>query len=498
MAVRELDDQRQHRRLAHRFSASGAGWVVSAFLTSRVLAALAGVRFDDQWLPMAWQFIDTDLLENDLVTSVWLSHTQPPLFNLGLGLVLKFSPLPTAVSFQMIFLALGLVLALTVLALARALGCRRTTSIIVAIVTTCSPATLLYENWLFYTYPTTVLVTFLALTIERWVRTGKPLWFIGICVIAGTVALTQALFHPVWFVAVVVLAWLARRPSQSRTAAIAVAALVLALLLVVVVKNQVVAGVPGTSSWSGMNLFRVTVEQLPADERDALVADGELSELSTVPSFSNYADYEPFTAPCEPSSGAPILAESVKSTRYVNFNYQCFGPIFRQAQDDALVAIREDPGAAARAQVASWQLSFMPTGDYQSLTPNRPALQSYDDLYRSIVLLTVPLPPFVELPSDIGGLYADDVPFSVTIVIALVVLVVATFRALGRWRRAGSDSVTATTVYIGLTTAFVFVAGNAFEIGENNRFRSAVEPLMFVVLAAAIDRWLVRRKATAS
>ena len=483
-------------RLGNRLVSSGATWALAAFVVSRVLAMIAGVRFDDQWIPKAWQFIDPELLRSDLLSSVIFSHTQPPLFNLGLGLVLKYSPLPEAFSFQLVFLALGLVLVLSVLALTRALGARRNSAIIATILITCSPATLLYENWFFYTYPTTVLVTVVAVAIERWVRTGRPAWFVAVCATTAMVSLTQSLFHPLWFVAVVGLAWFARPPAAARGLAIAAIAISAGLVLGVVVKNQVVIGEPGMSSWVGMNAFRVTVEQLPPDLRDRMVADGRLSPQSQVRSFSNYADYAVVADPCVPTSDQPVLAESVKSTRYVNFNYECFGPVFREAQRDAVAALRADPGAVARAQVASWQLSFMPTGDYQYLGSNRSALQMYDDLYRSVVLLTVPLPAAVDLPTDLGGFYRDDIPFSLTIVIALVVVVVAAFRSVARWRRDRTNSRAVAMIYIGMTTLLVFVVGNGFEIGENNRFRSAVEPLMLTVLAVGIDRILPRREGS--
>jgi hypothetical protein len=488
-----LTEHRRRRRLLATFSSTGAWWVLGAFVVSRVAAAAAGVRFDDQWIPKAWQFIDPSLLEDQLLESVALSHTQPPLFNLTLGLVQELSPLSTAVSLQLLFLVAGVALALSVLYVARAIGCRRTTAIVVSIVVVCSPSALLYENWFFYTYPTTVLVTGAAACLAAWVRHGRPIWFVALCLAAGAAALTQALFHPLWFAATVGLAWLARPPVSGRALAIGVAAFVAVLLAAVIVKNQALVGVPATSSWAGMNLFRVTVEQLPADERAELIAEGRLSAASQVPSFSDYQAYEDVMPPCEPSRDEPVLSEQVKSTGFVNFNYECFGPVFRQAQRDALEAVRADPAAAARAQIASWQLSFMPSQDYQYLAPNRPAIEPFDDLYRSTVLLTVPTPALVDLPTDLGGTYVDGNPFSLTILVALVVVVAMAVRAAGRWRRGGADPAIVTLVYIGVTTLYVFVAGNGLEIGENNRFRYAVEPLMLVVLALAIERYVVSR-----
>ena len=71
--------------------------LVVAYGISRVWAAVAGVRYDDVVLhgtPLTdkWQLLDVHLLRTDLVDSVWHLNSQPPLFNLYCGLLLK---LPT-------------------------------------------------------------------------------------------------------------------------------------------------------------------------------------------------------------------------------------------------------------------------------------------------------------------------------------------------------------------------------------------------------------------
>jgi hypothetical protein len=38
------------------------------------------------------------------------------------------------------------------------------------------------------------------------------------------------------------------------------------------------------------------------------------------------------------------------------------------------------------------------------------------------------------------------------------------------------------------------LVANAFEVGENNRFRFVTDPLVFAFLAALAVRWLARRR----
>ena len=61
-----------------------------------------------------------------------------------------------------------------------------------------------------------------------------------------------------------------------------------------------------------------------------------------------------------------------------------------------------------------------------------------------------------------------------------------------RWRRDGATTTRATLAAISALTVFVFAVGTAFEIGENERFRYMVEPIMFILLARVATELLNR------
>ena len=124
--------------------------LAGAFVISRLAAFLAGVRFDAGFLDLALQHLDNAMLRDHLVESIWYLHTQPPLWNLVLGLVLDFSPLDPGVSFGLLFLTLGAVLVGVTYRLLVRLRVRRLVALVATIVITCSPTTIHYENWLSY------------------------------------------------------------------------------------------------------------------------------------------------------------------------------------------------------------------------------------------------------------------------------------------------------------------------------------------------------------
>src|SRR5690606_22626116 len=118
-------------------------------------------RFDVSPFGGFWHLIDPDLLRERLAESLFYLHSQPPLFSLWLGIYAKLFPDEAAFgrAFALSYLALAVLHALLLVGLARALGLRGWLSFLPAALFTASPSVLLYESFLFYSYPVLVLVS---------------------------------------------------------------------------------------------------------------------------------------------------------------------------------------------------------------------------------------------------------------------------------------------------------------------------------------------------
>lgn len=468
--------------------------LAAAFVVSRVLYAVAGVRFDVAGLDYASQLVDPDLLQERLFESLWYLHSQPPGFNLLVGGVLKLSPFPDAASLQVVYLALGAVLLWGLYDLGRQLLLGRWVAVAVAVVVGCGPVVVLYENWLAYEYPLAVLLVLLVDATARWVRRGRPVALAAVAGLAAVATLSRSLLHPVWLVAVVVFALAARRPERWTWPSVAAVAVPLLVVGGVMVKNQVLFGSPELSSWFGFNVHKVTVDSLPVDVRDRLVADGVIS-----------ADEPP---DCDVRrDDVPVLAEKFKrgwrgeEAQIRNFNYECLPPYFDDLAADAWAAARAEPGWAAKGVVGSFEVWAGPATFYPGIVPNRRRIDRIEEAYRRTVLLAFPWDPPVALPAAWGvGASAPDEEFhlSLTIVGATAVVLVAGVAATVQWWRRRSLTPARAALLMGAgTVAFVTFAGNLFEHGENNRFRFIVEPLTLVlavaVVAGAVRAWQRRR-----
>jgi hypothetical protein len=70
-------------------------WVSIVFLSSQLLAYLLGIRFAGSLriiIEPFWQYLDPLILKTDLLRGLYYLHSQPPLFNWLLGVILQLFP----------------------------------------------------------------------------------------------------------------------------------------------------------------------------------------------------------------------------------------------------------------------------------------------------------------------------------------------------------------------------------------------------------------------
>lgn len=481
-----------------RREAPALGAVLAAWGLTRLLAVWAGVRFDAGMLEYGSQIMDPELLTHEMTETIWYLHAQPPLFNLGIALVLR-SGLPVVGTLHAVYLAFGLALAVGCYVLARLLGLGRTGAAVLAVVVVASPPAILYESWLSYEYPAAALVVWACVAVGAWVRSGSAWALAAVGLLGATTVLTRSMFHPLWLVGLLGVALLARRPERWRPALVAA---VVPVLLVggVVVRNQVLFGTTELSTWFGFNLHRVLVDPLPEDVRQGLRDDGTL----TAP---------PAVEPCEVSRpDVAVLAEPLKrgprgEAGYPNHNWECAIAWHDALGEDAVAALRAEPRQAARAWASGAGLAGSPSTLYFALVENRAHIEGADTAYRRVVLGDVAWDPVVESPAGwTTRLSAPDERFhlSLTLVAASLAAVAGAAVVALRWampgaRRRVPDARAAVLLVGGATVGFVLAVSILFEHGENQRIRYPAEPLTLVLagalLGAAWHRWVGPRLA---
>ena len=241
------------------------------FVLSRLLYSGAGLRFDADTIRRTWHFIDNDLLKNDLWRSVFYLHTQPPLMNLLTGIGLQLFPESYAGIFRAFFIVGGLFLTLAIYFLGNRLGLPKFLSFILAVWFSISPATVVYENYYFYTYPTTILLTLSAVFLARFLENRRALDGLLFSLMLAANALTWSLFHLVWLLGCFgMVAFLLKENHRKALW------LVPAFLLVFAwyAKNGILYDSFTASTWAGLNLFKTVSIRIPGKVREGWVKIG--------------------------------------------------------------------------------------------------------------------------------------------------------------------------------------------------------------------------------
>jgi hypothetical protein len=454
-----------------------------SFLVVRLLLAARGFRFD---FDLAWMFLSDPV---DLVgrpfDCVYYFHAYPPGMNLLASLTLLLGGTHAWLLAELSFWSLGLVLVNSLLYLARAIGLRSRNAFALSLVFSVLPQTLYLEHVFLYEHLVAAVLTCAGALLHASVKRPKSRALFGFFAACAAIGWFRSSFHLVWFAAMLALA-LCFVPGKSRRPVLFAAAPSAALLLALYLKNWALFGVFGATSAAGGNLTHVTVDRLTPEDRAAWIASGKISPLAGLHVYSGPAAYLPFFE-ARTDGRSPVLDRLERPTFHVpNFNHPLMIDVMKRRRDDALAYLAARPGDYAQTVLLGLEQFFGPTTEWHphDKRPDSPhfghdrVLGGYAELYNGVVhrLFAKPV-----------GLYA----FLPLFLILPLVRLRATFRSRVRYRRARAAVLAFAFVQLG----YVVLTSALFTIGESARYRYQVEPLIWLLVAAAIHEWSRRRRS---
>lgn len=468
--------------------------VVGLFAASRALYALLGVRFDSSTLPGYMQFIDPPLLRDRLLESLWYYHAHPPLLNLFTGIGLKLFGDNADVYFSLSFHVLGLAMTAAVYFLTLRLSGSRPAAIVATVLLVFSPAFVLYENWLMYTFPSAALLTISALLLHQYLATRSNRWVVAFFSTLALLLLTRSIFHLAWMVVVTALLAIALR-GWWRQVLLAAAA----PLLVVVFwygKNYYYFGTFGASSAAGLGLANITTLMVERERLYPLFEKGELSQYVMVSRYERPELLFMLQTPVH--TGIPVLDEVKKSDgRHYNYNNLQMVGVNRYYMRDALEVIRIFPASYAIGLIISNRLFFSPTNMNAYFSPqNRAAALPMERIFNPLLYGVGAKPGFMQQP-HFGFVKRNEmeVNTSVFLIAQWIVLLAYGYVQARRGfvaRDSGGQPRALVIGFIVLTALYLYVVSTTIELAENYRYRFNIEPLFLVLLVTAATS-LVRR-----
>jgi hypothetical protein len=371
---------------------------IISFVVSRLFyLGLLGLSFDESSLIDFLQYVDVPLLKNHLWESLYYLHSQPPGFNLFLGVVLQAFPESHALVFRMVFIGLGLLLTLSLFTLMVRLGVSAGISAALTILFSASPTVVLYESWLYYGYPAAALLCFAAVLLHRFAVRKELYVGLAFFSVLTLMAYIWPLFHLIWFVFFcLVILYILRADAKNVALAACLPLLAVGALCA---KNYVVFGsftTGGDVITSIQGLKATTYYEIPEDEHRSLIEQGKLTPMSLIPrsSIGNVETYTDMIG-APPKTGVAVLDQVRKANGESNFNYVGLLKVAKLVSQDNRYFLRTRPDVYLRHVFQNCKLYFLPASDgwmfqdwrFKDPKGRRPAgIQRLDHLYNLMLL----------------------------------------------------------------------------------------------------------------
>ncbi|MDB5035740.1 MAG: hypothetical protein JWQ98_2981 [Chlorobi bacterium] len=481
----ELTSRPQFRKIIRKSTDNPIAVLTLVFALSRIVFALAGIRYTINFHDL-WHIAEPGLLRDHLLQTLFYLHEQPPLLNLLVGIILKLFPSDYAIVFNGIFIGVGLAISIVLYKLMTHMGVGKIVALIMVLIFMVSPASILYENLFFYDYLLAALLIASAFLLFQYLTIGRLRYLVLFFVLLAVIVLTRSLFHLSWLLLVMVLLMILRRDQWKK---IVLAGCIPCMLAVsIYVKNLVVFGNFGGSTWFGMNMARVTICQLDSADRAAMVRNKELSPLSLIPPFSNLSSYQRSVGTGYPT-GIPTLDRPLKRDWLgcsTNFNNLAYIEISRQYGRDAQYVLTHRPGAFGKAIMLSSFYYFYPASVHFLLDSNRARISWYERIFDLAIYGQLydyqNAHPHQDIPDSHG--VAKIFKVGIMLVIGIPLLLLYGIRSIRQNFNAGlrGRALSITLAFIVGTMLWIMVVGILFECGENYRFRFMTEPYCFLLL----------------
>ncbi len=319
-------------------SQTGLWLVVTAFILSRIIYYVCfDVRFDASPLIWFWQYIDPQLLQNNLLQSLWYMHSQPPLFNLFLGLVLKIFPVHFVAAFHWIYLMMGLVFSVMLYVIMVQMRVVPWISVLLTSLFIVSPIVISYEHWLFYEYPTTLILLFGVYFLNRFLLFGRQKDCFSFFISLAIIIYLRGLFSIYWFLLIGGILIVCNPPHRLKI----FKAFLIPFLLVLCLygKNLIIfKSFSINEAGIGQSLLLSITKVMPESMLEPLVKEHKLSSLYREKIFSSDWQYG-----LDIKTGVLLLDQKQKSTGYVNMHHMMFLRIGKQGIKDSSYIFQQYP-----------------------------------------------------------------------------------------------------------------------------------------------------------
>jgi len=443
------------------------------FVVSRAVYNYLQIGFDYTSIQWYSHILDEKLLREELLESLYYLYIQPPLYNLFLGSIVKIAPMESLLFSRithLVYLFLGILCMLNLYWVLRTLGQKPVYAAGAAFVFINLPDVVLYEKWLFYDYP---IFTLLILSTRSALllfsdaeKHGKHLLWLVLYVVL--IVYMRSAFHLIWVVGLFgLVAW--RIPLRPRS--LAMLGLGFGLVFGLYLKNAVVFGNFGASSWLGINYVR------KAPKRDIAIKSGTLSPYGRLDTNAQLATYQELM-PLEDEYSFPedieVLHSAKVNKKSVNLNHYGYLKVYAQYKKDMKALLTEHPTTHLSFLRAGIGYYFRPTTDYAGFALNGN---------------TKKLAGALKLQQFLAGAFVfGKSRFTLfSFLVYLLALSLGGVLLVRRWPQRGASFFF--TLFLLYLITYTFAVSVNFELFENMRQRFYTDVLVFILAVQLALTW---------
>ena len=463
------------------------------FIFSRILYYIIGIRFDITPLYWFYQFIDPQLLKIELLRSILYHHAQPPVFNLFLGLILKISNNHELLIFTIVYQIIGFCLVSSLYVLMRKLNISLFIALLIAVFFMVSPPVIFLENWLFYTYPVAFLVLISSLFLYFYFEKQSSKYLFLFFSTIGLVVLTRSLFHPLWFIIILIATIIYDHTNAKRI--ILCALFPLFVIGAFHIKNYILFRQTSLSSWFGMNLAKMTMT-IPLEKIEYHKKTGHISGISAILPFQEPETYKDF-ANFDTLTCIPVLDQKYKSSGFLNFNHIGYLSVSKQYLADTRYLLKKYPKYYGLSVCKAVYAYLRPCSDTMIIRNyNRQVIRNWANIYEQYftgdILARIWQTQFTNRYGEKRTIHLNFLYFFIPALCIWGLITITKGKNLFKYRKPQLMTI----VYALFNIVYVTVIGNLFEVSENMRFRFLIVPLLYVFLALWFKYLFNRNKQT--
>lgn len=482
--------------------------ITIVFVLSRILLLFTGMEYQWEELITGMQIIDPLLLKHHLLQSIFYLHSQPPLFNLYIGIILKLFPAHFVGAFQFLSLLGSYSLGVALYMLMCSLSVRRSVALVLTCFFLLNPGLMLLEGWLMYSHFVIAVLCWTAFFIQKYLRNGRILDGLCVFVLMSILVLTHGVFHLCWFLIFMGLIMAVKRHMWKQVLWVSMGPLL--LILALYAKNFVLFGsFTASRVWMAYNLMEMASKNVPVHLIRKYCLEGVVSPLACSQVLRHHQqEYQDMQAAWEkelqvPRYNIPILDMNRKPS--VNLESWHSGRNLRITDyllNDAVTFLRLHPQGYIKTLMRAYAMMFYPAPtDLEFI--NRDKISRYENWYNFMFayqnhlsggnLYSRELLLWYEFETMRRDLLSFNLYFAV--VLFYLGLVGSGVYILYRgWRNPPRDQVYLGTLFFMLfNIIYIPFMSNFFAWIGSNRYRFITEPFNLVILGIILT-WFLDKK----